>query len=444
MSTSQFELWLDGFLNCVKNPEKNIIRMSEYAKFFGNPHLAYRTIHVAGSKGKGSVTTMLASILREAGFTAGLYTSPHIVDFRERITMAGAFFDEKKYSSAYGKIISSFNAMLAEGVYFKPAWFEIVTMLAFLLFREENLDWGVFETGIGGRLDSTNIIAPCVCVLMPIELEHCGILGNSIEEIAFEKAGIIKPQVPVFCFTQQEAALQVFKEIADKKKAPFFYLPEIIDEFQFDISKEGGNITLKFSKNNPVGILFSRPIETTLPFFDEVQGMNACIAASVIKYLFHDIDETVIETGLKNASLQGRFEVIKNAPFVVLDGAHTMQSIQYCLKAYLSLVKRDDGILVFAAAKDKNTEMIAPLFSGKFSKIYLTIPGDFKASNLSKTTDDFNKHLIDSNTALSVSYNFDEVIKEAYIFSRNTNKPLLITGSFYLVGEAKKHINALL
>lgn len=168
MNTEEFSKWLDAFINYERNAHKdenNLKKMRKFAHFFGNPQDDFLSIHIAGSKGKGSVSTMIASILKEAGKKTGLYTSPHVSDFRERITEAGSFFDDEAYSDAYKKIVEGFGAILKKEPEIDPGWFEIVTVTAFLLFSMQKTDWAVIETGMGGRLDMTNILKPAACVL---------------------------------------------------------------------------------------------------------------------------------------------------------------------------------------------------------------------------------------------------------------------------------------
>lgn len=195
METEKFTQWLEKFINFERWPQKSILNLKSmlfFAESFKNPQDDYESVHIAGSKGKGSLSIMISSILKEAGLKTGLYMSPHVNDFRERVTLAGDFFPDKVYSSAYDKIKMGFEALIERDPSLDPTWFEIVTMLAFLLFKDEKCDWGVFETGMGGRLDTTNILDPMCSVLTPIELEHCQYLGDTKEKIAFEKAGIIK------------------------------------------------------------------------------------------------------------------------------------------------------------------------------------------------------------------------------------------------------------
>ena len=442
METEKFTQWLEKFINFERWPQKSILNLKSmlfFAESFKNPQDDYESVHIAGSKGKGSLSIMLSSILKEAGLKTGLYMSPHVSDFRERVTLAGDFFPDKVYSSAYDKIKMGFEALIEKDPSLDPTWFEIVTMLAFLLFKDEKCDWGVFETGMGGRLDTTNILDPMCSVLTPIELEHCQYLGDTKEKIAFEKAGIIKKRKPVFCFEQEDSVLNVFKEKAKEMSSPFYYLPSIIKDIKKEAHLDGLKIEIDFNKNDEVGCLFSRPIKTRLSFIDTIQAKNAALATVVCKYLIHDISEETIERGLMQAWLPARFEVLSKEPLIIVDGAHTEKSIGYSVDTYKNLTSKK-CIILFACADDKNTQAIAPIFKDIAKKIFITIPGTFKKSNIEKATKDFQEYYDNSSVLLESSSEYESIIQKCFDEAKRDECPLLITGSFYLVAEAKKII----
>ncbi|MGP1438887.1 MAG: bifunctional folylpolyglutamate synthase/dihydrofolate synthase [Treponema sp.] len=434
---------MEKFINFERWPQKAILNLKNmffYAEAFGNPQNEYKSVHIAGSKGKGSLSIMISSILKESGLKAGLYMSPHVNDFRERITMAGDFFPDEVYSNSYDKIKEGFEKFISKDSSIDPSWFEIVTMLAFLLFKDEKCDWGVFETGMGGRLDTTNILNPMCSVLTPIELEHCQYLGDTKEKIAFEKAGIIKKNKPVFCFEQENGVLDVFKEKAKEMDTPFYYLPHIIKEqIKTKVSLEGLKIEIDFNHHNEIGRLFSRPINTTLSFIDTIQAKNAALATVVCKYLIPELTEQKIESGLKKAWLPARFEVLSKKPLIIVDGAHTEKSIGYSVDT-LKKLTNEKCIVLFACADDKNTSLIAPIFKDIAKEIFITIPGTFKKSNIEKATKDFNNYYANTSIRVESSSEYENVIKNCFEKAKREDCPLLITGSFYLVAEAKKII----
>ena len=493
-TVNDFYRWLDGFINFEKRPHNKAFSLEVigyYAALFSNPQTAYQCAHIAGSKGKGSVAAMLSALLTEAGYKTGLYTSPHVNDFRERITENGCFFSDAAYLEAFRTVREGVLPHIGKETEPQPSWFELVTLTAFVLFRQERLDWAVFETGMGGRLDATNIVQPELTVLTPIELEHCKFLGHTIPLIAAEKAGIIKPGIPVFCSRQPPSALAVFKDRAAALNAPFFYIPDCIETIEHRLTPHGREVTIRFSAAHPVGTLFKRPLHTILPLFTPVQAENAALAAAAFKYRFPDAPEALIERGLSKAWLPARFQLLSANPLIVIDGAHTHNSIQACADTFFSLLSHEAGasslcansptpfteasiehsgrsaihaapstahsgtlsvsdaplntkpILVFACAADKDPAGFAPIFLGKISHLYLTVPGSFKKGNLKKTVDAFTQVFEKrKEVVMEASEDFNAVLKRAFTQSYAENRPLLITGSFYLVAEAQRIYSA--
>ena len=450
---NDFYRWLDGFINFEKRPHNKAFSLEVigyYAALFSNPQTAYKTVHIAGSKGKGSVAAMFSALLTEAGYKTGLYTSPHVNDFRERITGNGRFFSDAAYLEAFRTVQESIMPHIGKETEPQPSWFELVTLTAFVLFRQERLDWAVFETGMGGRLDATNIVQPEITVLTPIELEHCEYLGNTIPLIAAEKAGIIKAGVPVFCSRQQPSALEVFKERAAALNTPLFYLPDFIEAIEHRLTPQGREVTIRFSAAHPVGALFKRPLHAILPLFTPVQAENAALAAAAVKYRFPDMPEDLIESGLSKAWLPARFQLLRTKPLIVIDGAHTHNSIQTCADTFFSLLGDGSGaadntkpILVFACAADKDPAGFAPIFYGSITHLYLTVPGSFKKGNLEKTVGAFTQVFENENSVvMEASEDFNAVLKKAFTQSITENRPLLITGSFYLAAEAQRVYSA--
>ncbi|MEL3908658.1 MAG: bifunctional folylpolyglutamate synthase/dihydrofolate synthase [Treponemataceae bacterium] len=440
ITTDLFTKWLEQFINFEREPKKDLLNLEKmrfFANEFGEAHKTFKTIHVAGSKGKGSVSTMLSFCLTEAGFKTGLYTSPHVLDFRERVSLAGEFFSDVAYSKAYSEVMAVFENLLCKNPELEPTWFEIVTCLSFVLFRNEKLDYAVYEVGMGGRLDTTNIISPEACAIMPIELEHCKYLGNTIEQIAFEKAGIIKPEIPVFCFEQEAEALDVLKKTSSEKNARLFYMPKILESIEKKVSLEGLNVKISYKAESEIGRLFSRPLSTKLKLLDEVQAKNASLVVALLKYILpKEMSEEVLEKGLSKTWLPGRFELMSKKPLVIIDGAHTITSLKLSVSTFEKVVNKK-AILLFACAEDKDMEHIPSIFEKTFEKIYLTIPGLFKKSNLARLEKAFKNYYAGKNHKLEISTDYQAQIQKAYDEAKKLDMPLLITGSFYLVGEAK-------
>lgn len=441
--------WLDTYLNFEKLPKKDIFwldTMEYLCQITNHPQKSFPSVHVAGSKGKGSTSVMIASILEAAGYKSGLYTSPHILDFSERIGAAQGPLPEQVYEAATKELMTTVKAIPSENLPGQRAltWFELVTTFAFLCFRQAHLDWAVFETGLGGRLDATNVLEPRLSVITPIELEHTEFLGDTIEKIAGEKAGIIKPGTPVVIAPQKEAAQKVLEAKAKELQCPLLKVEELI---QVQGKMVAGKMELRLESK-----LFARPITTKLSLLGEYQLWNAATAALVAKTLFPQLPEEAIEKGLSQAKLPGRFEVIQRQGIdVVLEGAHTPTSVALSLQTFRQYIKDTyatstvekslDTInvgnphLLFACAADKDVHTMAQLFSG-FGSMILTRPGGEKQSNPQLLQDAFKE----AGHEFTYISDFKEAIQKALEQAKKDAAPLLVTGSFYLVAEVKKFL----
>lgn len=434
-----FVKWLDDYLNFEKTPSKGIFwldTMKYLCHRFKNPQNYYTTVHVAGSKGKGSVCRMIACILEEAGFKTGLYSSPHITDFRERICTPSGFFEESIYEEAIREMVPRIESIIPGTL---PGnrpitWFELVTLYSFIVLKNAHVDYGVYEVGLGGRLDSTNIISPKVCCITPIELEHTEFLGDTLEKIAYEKAGIIKHNTPVVIAKQQnESVNQVFKDKCKEVGAPYYFVDDFIKNLDFKYVNNFMEVSFESH-------LFARPIKTRLNMIGDVQAQNAAMAAIAVKELYPMITEDIIEKGLSKAELPGRFERIEHLssypslPLLILDGAHTVNSIRHIISTMEKLYSGKKINLLFACAADKDVEDMALLCKDKFNKIFITKPGIVKASNIEKACNAFNK----AGIPFTSSEDYSHFILDAVKQSEDDNAILLVTGSFYLISEVKK------
>lgn len=440
--TELFCEWLENYLNYERIPNRNGFSLETtqfLARRLNNPERAVKTIHLAGSKGKGSVSIMLADILTASGCDTGLYLSPHILDFTERITRAGIPFSDELYGKAADSMVPLVESMIPEEVPGKrePTWFELVTLYAFMVFRTASLPWAVIETGLGGRLDATNIIIPEVTVFTPIELEHTEYLGDTLEKIAAEKAGIIKPGIPVFTSGQHPLVRSVLEKRAKALSCPFFSMEDAVSSIETEVSLSGLKIRVTYNDLDG-GPRFDTPFSARLSLLNDIQAQNAALAAYVFKYLFPDADDTMIASGLSTAWLPGRFELVSKNPLIVLDGAHTVNSIALTLKTF-DMLAEEPGELVFACAADKNVDDIASEFGNRFTRITVTRPGDTKKSDIGHSAKAFQRAVnAAGNVHLEANPDYVAVLENAFLRSRQEHKPLLITGSFYLVAEAKK------
>ncbi len=437
-----FEDWLNTYLNFESTPQKDIFWLDTIdflCKRFENPQDYAPCIHIAGSKGKGSVSKLISSILDEAGYSVGLYSSPHIIDFRERISSPKGFFSEEIYENAIKEMVPNIESIMNYPADRAVTWFELVTLFSFLVFRQAKVDWSVFEVGLGGRLDATNVIRPKLCCITPIELEHTEFLGDTVEKIAAEKAGIIKNCTPVLIAQQQSESVKiVFREKAITRHAPFYFVEDMIKNahYSFDHENKKMNIHLE-------GEFFNRPIETDMLMLGKVQIQNAAMAAIAIKKLFPNMDEAIIERGLSKAKLPGRFEILDNLKgfegikYLILDGAHTCNSIKGTLDTLNKMFGDEKVNLLFACAADKDIKDISKLFKYRFNHVYVTKPGNKKQSNIEAEIQAFKDAEID----FTADADFKTIIKRALKETSERNQVLLVTGSFYLLSEVKKIID---
>ncbi|MBP5359305.1 MAG: bifunctional folylpolyglutamate synthase/dihydrofolate synthase [Treponema sp.] len=445
-SISLFNEWLDQYLNFEHTSKKNIFwldTMQFLCRRLGNPQDLTKSFHVAGSKGKGSVSVMIANILQAAGFNTGLYSSPHILDFRERISSPSGFFDDDVYSKAAGELMHLVESVVPSSL---PAerpitWFELVTAFAMLCYKYQKCDWTVYEVGLGGRLDATNVIRPECCCITPIELEHMEYLGDTVEKIAAEKGGIIKEGVPVVISRQNyDSCNNVFKEIAGQKNAPIIFAQDCGRVSSISYNKNMDSLGMDIVLESE---LVSRPIKTRLKLVGEFQAENALAASLAIKTALPEISEDVIEKGLSEAVLPGRFELLhdvpayNNIPCLVMDGAHTVCSVDHTLKTFESVFSKGcEAHLLFGCASDKDADHIASLVPFSFTHITLTKPGETKSSDLPAMEKAFSK----AGLSYCSCTDYVKAIATALKNADEQRVPLLVMGSFYLVAEVKKFL----
>ncbi len=433
-----FSDWLENYIDyerIKKKDEFSLDTMRYLVERFRHPERAFKSVHVAGSKGKGSVSAMIGRIFEASGRSTGLYTSPHMLDFTERVARPSGAFDDELYGRAADIVVPLVESIIPSNVpgNAEPTWFELVTLFAFVAFREAGLDWAVIETGLGGRLDATNVIIPEAAVITPIELEHTEYLGSTVALIAGEKAGIIKEGVPVFLSEQTAEARTVLEETARKRRAIAFSMEDAVRSMEAESSVRGLDVTLSFNRLNG-GPSFERPIKALIPMPNAIQARNAALAAYVSKYLIPDLDEATIERGLSRAWLPGRFEILGREPAIVLDGAHTVRSLTLTVETFKRVFPGQAHIL-FACAADKDVESMAGIIVPAFERVTLTKPGIKKTSDLDRAVSAFQTAR--GGAELAVDERFDRAILAAVANAKSAGVPLLITGSFYLVTEAK-------
>ena len=319
--------------------------------FLNNPQESIKTIHIAGTNGKGSTSATIYSILREHGYKVGLYTSPHLIKFNERIRINGRLITDEEIMSFMRYAQPSINEI-------KSTFFEVTTAMAFNHFNEKNVDIAIIETGLGGRLDSTNVVNPVLTVMTPISFDHIDILGDTIEKIAAEKAGIVKDRVPLITAKQLEEVFNILKRKVNGKKAT--------------IDTPSDPIDIKLGLNGTGFKLGGRIFLTSL--IGNHQAENASLAISAVKKFNPQISYEVIAKGLKNVSWPGRLQLVSNRTYY--DVAHNEGSIQRVLENLNTIYPNSDFYGLFCLKGDKELRSIAKYIKSQFKMLFVTTSQD--------------------------------------------------------------------
>ncbi len=439
--------YLETFVNYEKilaYPYKESLkleRIKDFLGIIGNPQGSLKCIHIAGTKGKGSTCVFISYILRQAGYKVGLYTSPHLSDFRERIRILGhrsgvrrhrsnkdfeGMISKDKLTELVERLKPAIEDYSKSSKYGPLSFFEAYTTLAFVYFKEEKVDFAVLETGLGGRLDATNVVNPYVCAITPLSHEHTQQLGNTLREIAIEKAGIIKtpnpkPQTPnsiVISAPQEKEAIEV---IRGKCKEVGARLYEVGEDITYQKTNNG--FSLK-------GIFGEYPnLKTRL--LGNHQLINAALAIGVIEALrFYDINVGVdsIREGLYNTNWPGRCEVISRNPLVILDGAQNIASSRALTEAIKENFKYKRLILVLGISQDKDIKGICNQLYDLADEVILT------QANNPRATEPENLAPYFPNKDIYITGNVKEAKAQAHRIAKKEDL-ILVCGSLFVVGE---------
>jgi dihydrofolate synthase/folylpolyglutamate synthase len=419
-------------MRLVKYDDKtfSLDRMRKLLDLLGNPHEQLKAVQVAGTKGKGSTCHMLGSMLEACGLTTGLYTSPHLVDLRERITINSSLISYNDAAEIF-KQIASVEKKFGE---IPPTFFEIMTAAALLHFAEQAVDVAILETGLGGRLDCVTAVTPLATGITQISLDHTQWLGPDIASIAREKAGIFKPGVPAFSVEQPPEAAAVLKEVAEQVGAPLKFNGKEIDfSYRFEASRELGPHTrvCLTSENSQFDHL-------AVPLRGEHQAHNCGLALALLDALkphgFAMAEEDIIR-GLAETKIAGRMEQVWSQPRVVIDGAHNAASIQALIRSLGAHINYDSLVVIFGTGQDKDVNgMLKELSLGADKLIFTKAKGNPRACEPSDLLTKFG--LLSGKMAQSTDKLEDAVRLAGRAVSRDDL--IVVTGSFYLVGEARK------
>lgn len=371
----------------------NIIKLCD---FFGNPQEKIKCVHIGGTNGKGSSSNMLASVLQESGYKTGLYNSPHLIDFTERIKVNGNNCDKEFVYHFIQKL-----KKLPEDI--QPSFFEFTTIMAFEYFHQQKVDIAIIEVGLGGRLDSTNIINPLVAAITNVQLDHQNILGDTIEEIAGEKAGIVKPRIPIISGDENEAVKNIIKNKADKENAPFIDAAVIKTALKSDLQ----------------GYYQEKNIKVVVCLIEELKKLN------------YTISDENIEKGLlnvhQNTGFIGRWFQFSENPLTICDTGHNQAGLEYVFSQLNSIDKHKHIILGFV--NDKKIDEVMKILPDN-SQFYFAKP----AIHRGRHPEDYENLLVDAK----IFYKIFGSVQQAYLSAKEqcTNEEMIfIGGSNFVVGE---------
>jgi len=396
---------------------------SELLERMGYPQRNFRSIHVAGTNGKGSVSALVASVLSMAGYRVGLYTSPHMVDFGERIRVDGVPLSHEDMLRLAEKVRGISDSMASESPEKRMTFFELTTAMAFERFAEMKVDWAVVEVGMGGRLDATNVLEPEVTVITRIGIEHTEFLGATIEEISEEKAGIIKPMTPVVTAARPNAGLEVIEARARRLGSPLRVLDRSLRYHLVSSSLQGTVIEVKGSR-----------LEAPMP--GSYQAENMALAYATLMELDDPrITDEVLSQGFRVTRWPGRLEAVSRNPIIVLDATHTGEGAEAVAPEMRTMVG-GDIILILGVLDDKDLEVMARQF-GRISRIAIATSPKSKRSFPASTVE---KALLPYVREVMRVEDVGEALRTALDMAA-PDDAVLVTGSLYTLGEARRWLD---
>jgi len=403
--------------------KKDLVNIRKLCEVLNNPHEQFKSIHIAGTNGKGSTSHMLAAILQQAGYKVGLYTSPHLVDFRERIRIDG-----QPVSKEWVVDFVSHNKAMIETI--EPSFFEITVAMAFKAFEEQKVDFAVIETGLGGRLDSTNIITPVLSIITNISYDHKDVLGNTLKEIAAEKAGIIKPHIPVLIGEQHEETASVFFETAVHRQSTVYYA-----ESAWDLVKQKQDTQYQYFKVVHKAHREILDLKTDLLGSYQYHNIRTVLAATDLLNARQELNiapETIthaLSRVKQLTGLHGRWEILQQRPLIIADVAHNPAGIKEVMKQWDS-VQATNRHIVVGFVRDKDIEEALSFFpkDSVYHFCNASIPRALPVQELSAMAIKAGLQGKAFPTVSEAVNNAISVMKE--------DDALLIAGSFFVVGEA--------
>ncbi len=425
------------------SPRKKVFKLSrtrELLECLGNPDLRYPVVHVTGTKGKGSTATLVAEILRAAGYRVGVFTSPHLWNVEERLAVDGCPCPQDQFDALLEEVqpmVREMDVAWESSRESGPTYFEILTALAALHFARRGVDLAVFEVGLGGRLDATNVCRPAISVITSVSYDHTDILGTSLKQIAWEKAGIIKRGVPVVVGFTDPEAMEVIRRVAVKRAAPWMAPPEHLAyryhaPRHLEIGDSRGVIELELRLPNEQPFA----LDAELRLAGEHQARNALVAVATVRRLVRDLGLrlplTAYREGLARAVLPSRIEVVHRKPVVVLDAAHNVASVDALCRTLNECFDARRKWVVFGTTQGKDFEGMLRILAGHFHRFMLTqyhgnprmLPVEVLAEAAARIIPQRYRVCQSSEDAWSRVWN-----------SAGTDDLICVTGSFFLAAE---------
>jgi dihydrofolate synthase/folylpolyglutamate synthase len=439
MDFNEAEQYLYSFTDYEKTPgiaytaaNYDLRRMELLLEPLGNPHLGTPTIHIAGTKGKGSVAAMIASILTIAGYRTGLFTSPHLHTIRERARINNELIPEAAFASIVSEIKPLVEKLNKENSFGQLTTFEVLTASVFTYFKRSGVDFQVLEVGLGGRLDATNVAHGDICIITSISLDHTEVLGDTLVKIAIEKAGIIKEGSLVINLPQAAEVTGIIEKVCQRQGCQMIQVGK-------DISwrRTGGNLySQKFTVKTP-----QAEYELELPLLGDYQLENATAAiatAEVLRDNGANISREQIQAGMRNVNWAGRLQILREAPLVIADGAHNAYSMSKLIEAINKYIKHKRRFVIIGSSIDKDISGMAKELSAFTSNIVITSSNHPRAASGKDLTEKFRKTGIEVIQADGIA---DAILK--CLNKADKEDLILITGSLFVVAEAIEYFNNL-
>jgi len=400
-------------------------RVEELLGRLDNPHLKAKSVHIAGSKGKGSVAAMIASALTVSGYTTGLFTSPHLHTFNERIRVDGELISEAELASLVERLKPEVEAVNRKATYGRLTTFELITALGFAYFELKGVDFQVIEVGLGGRLDATNVVQPEICVITSISFDHTEVLGNTLGEIAAEKAGIIKPNSIVVASPHIDEVARIIEQTCLTYQAELVRVGSDVtwQSLGFDSSRQSLRVEGRLAS-----------YELSLPLLGQHQLENAATAVATLEVLaekgFHISGDSIIK-GLAQVSWPGRLQVLSHRPLVLVDGAHNPDSARKLKQSLEQYFDFDQAILIIGVSSDKDIAGIVSELASLFDKVIVTRSIHPRSMATAPIVAEFSKHGMEAQETDDISIALPLALTLA-----GDNDLICVTGSLFVVAGA--------